>query len=128
MDGMLSYPTVMARRVTKMDEEPTASASAIVFGRNLSALMAANKELGSNQKVSKKTGVSTSTVSRLLNGQVDATLETVERVAKAFRVEAWQLLVPNLEADNLPELLPHTKHERRLWERLREVAREIKET
>lgn len=128
MDKRRPYPTFMSRRSTSKDEVPTVSAAALVLGGNLSVLMRSNKDLDSNPKVAKKTGLSTSSVSRLLNGQVDATLETVERIAQAFQVAPWQLLVPNIEPDNLPALQPRTKHEQRLLEGVRELARVMRET
>lgn len=128
MDRRQLYSTFMSRTSINKDEVPTVSRSALVLRGNLSALMKANKELNSNPKVARKTGLSTSSVSRLLNGQVDATLETVEKLAQAFQLSAWQLLVPDIEPDNLPALQPRTKQEQRLLEGVRELARVMRET
>lgn len=127
MDRVIPYSRGMPRKSVIQTEESTASDTAKLFGANLSALMQAHPELGSNPKLAKKTGMSTASISRLLNGQVDATLATMEKIAAAFHVSPWQLLVPKIDPGNLPALLPHTEQERRLWERLREVAKEIKE-
>lgn len=129
MDRRLPYPTVMPpRKQSASDEESTASSTAKVLGANLNALMAHHSDLSSNPKVAKKTELGTGTISRLRNGDVDANLSTLEKLSEAFGLHPWQLLVPNLDPENVPALLPVTEQERRLYERLREVAKEIKET
>lgn len=95
-----------------------------MFGRNLTQLMAAHAELCSNPKLSKKTGLGTGTISRLKNGAVDATLSTVEAIAKAFDVQPWQLLVDGFDPKTLPTLQPLTERERQLYERWRDLARD----
>lgn len=123
----MPYPTVMPPRSVQKDELSTASDTAKVLGKNLSALMAATLDLSSNPKVAKRTGLSTSTIHRLRNGDVDATLSTLEALSKAFDLEPWQLLVVNFDPRNRPVLQPLTELERRLYARLAEVAKEIKE-
>jgi transcriptional regulator with XRE-family HTH domain len=107
------------------DEESTASDTAKVLGANLAALMASNEELNSNPKVSKKTGLGTGSISRLRNGDVDANLSTLEKIARAFDLAPWQLLVPGLDPGNLPALLAATETEKLLWERLKAMAKEL---
>jgi transcriptional regulator with XRE-family HTH domain len=114
----------MAAKGSK-DEESTASDTAKVLGANLTALMASNGDLNSNPKVSKKTGLGTGSVSRLRNGDVDANLSTLEKIAKAFELQPWQLLVHGLDPGNLPALLAATETERLLWERLKAMAKEL---
>lgn len=127
MDRVFTYARPMPRRVKDKQEASTASATAKVLGANLAALMAAHKELNSNPKLAKKTGLGTGTISRVRNGEVDVNLATLEQLAKAFHVETWQLLVPQMEPNNLPALQALSPQERRLYERLREVAKELKE-
>lgn len=128
MDYAITYSHAMAQRDTETDEESTASSTAKVLGKNLTTLMAAHKDLNSNPKLAKKTKLSGSTISRMRNGQVDANLDTLERLSQAFHVEPWQLLVPNVEAGNLPVLMPISEAERKLHDRLRELAKEMKES
>jgi transcriptional regulator with XRE-family HTH domain len=125
MDKRLLYPTVMPRDAQK-DEELLASSTAKVLGDNLRALMAANPELGSNPKLAAKTRLGTGTISRMKNGAVDANLDTLERIAAAFGVEPWQLLVPGIEPGNLPTLQPISEQERRLYDRIAEAFRGIR--
>lgn len=131
MDRVIPYPSVMARRAEKRPatkaEESTSTATAKLFAANLEALMSATPELKSNPKLAQKTGLSTASISRLRNAQGNANLETLEAIAHAFHMEPWQLLVPHMEPRNPPALQPLTEQERRLYERLREVAKEINE-
>lgn len=124
MDRGLPYPSVMARRAPQQDEEGVASSTAKVLGENLAALMAAHPELNSNPKLAAKTRLGTGTISRLRNGMVDANLDTLERMATAFGVAPWQLLVPGIDPTNPPTLQPVSERERRFYERLRDVLKE----
>lgn len=126
MDYAILYPVEMPKKGLT-DEETTASSTARMLGANLIRLMEAHPEVGSNPKLGKRTDLGTGTISRLRNGEVEPTTKTLEKLARAFHVEPWQLLVPNLEPGNLPTLQPVTETERRLYERLREVAKEFKE-
>jgi transcriptional regulator with XRE-family HTH domain len=110
-----------------MDEELLASSTAKVLGDNLRTLMAAHAELGSNPKLAAKTRLGTGTISRMKNGAVDANLDTLERIAHAFGMEPWQLLVPGLEAKNLPTLQPISEQERKLYARIAEAVKGIRE-
>jgi transcriptional regulator with XRE-family HTH domain len=110
-----------------MERGTTKSAAAQVLAGNLNRLMAAHSDLDSNPKLGKKAKIGIATLSRLRNAEVEATLETLERLAKAFDVHVWQLLVPEIDPKNLPALQPVTEAERKLHERLRELAKELKE-
>jgi transcriptional regulator with XRE-family HTH domain len=70
---------------------------------NLSLLMGLNDL--SQGELAKRTGVSQRTISNILNPDVDPayspTLNNVEKVANAFKIQVWHLLLPNLP----PELL-----------------------
>jgi transcriptional regulator with XRE-family HTH domain len=117
----------MGRRVVQKDEEGIASSTAKVLGENLAALMAAHPDLNSNPKLAAKTRLGTGTISRLRNGMVDANLDTLERMAKAFNVEPWQLLVAGLDPGNLPTLQPISEEERKLYARIAEAVKGIRE-
>jgi len=49
-------------------------------------------------------GVARSTIDRVLNARGTARVETLEEIAEGLKMEAWQLLVPDLDPDNLPTL------------------------
>lgn len=90
------------------------------------ALMGSHPALSSNPKLSEKTKLGTGTIHRIRNGQADANLSTLEALAKAFDLQPWQLLVPNFDPGNLPALLNATEAEMRLWERLKDVAKDMR--
>lgn len=92
-----------------------------VLARNLNALMDARPKLGSNPKLSKKIGASTSTIHRLRNADTDCTLETLDKLAQAFEVSPWQLLVPGFEPNAHPVLRTLSTQEAEMYERLRSV-------
>lgn len=127
MDSSNYYPTVMKRGDSQKDEEPISSSTAKVLGENLVRLMAAHPDLNSNPKLAAKTRLGTGTISRLRNGAVDANMDTLERMARAFHVEAWQLLVPGIDPGNLPTLQPISEQERKLYERIAEAVKGIRE-
>lgn len=128
MDRVFPYPFWMSTKGDERErkqEASTASATAKVLGKNLQTLMASQADLCSNPKLAKRTGLGTGTISRLRNGDVDANLDTLERLATAFHVQPWQLLVPNIEPASLPVLQSVNEQERRLYERIRDAVKEI---
>jgi transcriptional regulator with XRE-family HTH domain len=110
-----------------MEKGKTTSSAAQVLARNLDRLMHAHPDLDSNPKLAKKSKVGIATISRVRNAETEATLDTIEKLAKAFGVISWQLLVPEIDPGNLPALQPTTEPERKLYERLRQLASELKE-
>lgn len=127
MDRVFPDTSYMSRKVTPRDEESLASSTAKVLGANLQALMTANSELGSNPKLAKKTDLGTGTISRLRNGEVDANLSTLQKIASAFDLQPWQLLVPGLDPAHPPVLRHPSEEERKLYARIEQLAREMKE-
>lgn len=136
MDRVFPQTSSMGDSTTK----PPASASArhktaIVLGVNVSALMAASAprpnaprgvaDLSSNPKLAKKTKLGTGTISRLRNGSVNANLETLEAIAKAFDVEPWQLLVPVMDPNNPPVLQTAGDSERELYRQFKTIAKQV---
>jgi len=59
--------------------------------------MAYTPALETQEKLSKKTGIGQATLSRTLNAATWPNAKLIEKVAKAFRVEPWQLLVPGFQ-------------------------------
>jgi transcriptional regulator with XRE-family HTH domain len=101
-------------------DKPDLTPSAWIVSANLKKLMGSNEELGSNPKLGKKTGLGASAISRVLNGH-NATLETVDRIGKAFGLPGWQLLIPDLDPGNLPVI--QSAKEVELYRRLRELVK-----
>jgi transcriptional regulator with XRE-family HTH domain len=75
-----------------------------VLARNLRLLMDRYPDIGSQKLLFKTTGVTTSTVGRIRRGDVSATIDNIEALAKAFKLTVSQLLDPRLPKllDDLP--------------------------
>lgn len=97
-----------------MQEESAGSA----LSENLKALMKADKQLTSDAKVAKKAGIDQKTVWRMVNEANSASIKSVSRVAAAFGLSAWQILVPGLDPNNLP-VVTMTEAERAFYARLK---------
>lgn len=108
-----------------------------VLATNLKRLMEAKVDLSTQAKLASRSGVNQKTISNYLNPQqrpdgkkgrpASAKLAEVELIAGAFGLEVWELLVPGLDPNRRPTFQPLSEQERRLYERLAEVAKEIKE-
>ncbi len=97
-----------------------------VLAQNLRSLMASHADLASQSALHKKSRVAQATIGRILrDGGENARIETVEKLARAFGLEGWQMLVPGMEPTNPPVLQPVTRAERQLYEKLRMVAQDI---
>lgn len=73
-----------------------------------------------------KFGPGTST--RLKARETSVGVDILDKIAQHFHLQPWELLVDSFDPDNRPTLQPVSEQERRLYERLREVAKEIKES
>lgn len=80
-----------------MDEEPKKTS---VFQANLVALIGS----GSVNAWAKQHGLEQTTVQRIVSGVTDPKLSMIERVAKALKVEPWQLMVPGFKLEEQSDL------------------------
>lgn len=112
---------------SKDDFEPKA-----VLRRNLTALMDkakrdGNQDLSRQIRLGKKAGVAQASIGRILSPKGEnSSIETVDKLAKAFGLQGWQLLVAGFDPSNPPVLQPVTKAERELYQRLKELAKDLK--
>jgi len=67
-----------------------------VLSKNLSALMAAHQDLDTPARVGTAAGLGASNVGRMRRGEVASQIDSVEKVARAFRLRACDLLDPEL--------------------------------
>ena len=67
-----------------------------VLAANLAMLMERFPEIGSQKLLYKTTGVATSTVGRIKRGEVSATIDNIEALAKAFKIQVFEMLDPRL--------------------------------
>ncbi|MGZ3235761.1 MAG: hypothetical protein ACXU8A_00125 [Burkholderiaceae bacterium] len=78
---------------TAMNKKQTAKELAAA---NLAALMEGSDSLGVLEKVAAKAGLGHGTVDRMRKAESAANLDTLDAVAHAFKIQAWQLIHPNL--------------------------------
>ncbi len=71
-----------------------------------------------------KAGISPSTVGHLLKCETAAKIDTLHAIAKVYKLEAWQLLIPNLDPSN-PPVVPYSDAERALYWRIKSVAQDF---
>lgn len=93
-----------------------------VLAQNLQRLMSAHPKLASNPKLSKKSGVGIATLSRIMNMGSGANLDTITRLAGAFGMTPWQMLVPGLSPSNPQILRSSSPAEEALYAKIREVV------
>lgn len=77
-------------------------------------------------QLKRMSGVDQRYIGRILAAESSITVDTLEKIAKAFDLQAWQLLVPGLDPGN-PPVNHITDAERRLYERLRQTVMEVVE-
>ncbi len=74
----------------------TMSETRKILAGNVKKLMDNSPDLASQGKVHRRGKISQSTVDRILGAETSAQIDTVDKVARAFGVEAWQLLHPDM--------------------------------
>jgi hypothetical protein len=99
-----------------------------VIAENLKALMAARPKLNTFPKITAAGGPSNGTLDRIRRAESGCSLDQLDLLGKVFELDPWQLLVPNLQANNPPILLGAGGDvERMLYARLDKMGREIAE-
>ena len=70
-----------------------------ILSSNLRALIDLHE--WSERALAEKSKVAQKTINKILNQESSPTVETTEKLAKAFGLNGWQLMVPNLPTDLL---------------------------
>lgn len=97
-----------------------------VLRQNVKALMASKLGPTSQMELRRKAGVGQATIGRILSQEgVDAGIETVAKIASAYGLEGWQLLVAGMDPSNPPVLQPVSKAERALYDRLKALSKDL---
>ena len=104
----------------RMKRAPTEIVSA-----NLRALMIdsgmAKKDGEPNQStLAKVSGADQRTIGRVLAQELSPTVEMLEKLARAFGLHAWQMLIPDLDPRNPPAVVM-SEAERQFYRRLEEL-------
>lgn len=69
-------------------------------------------------------GIANGTAQRIKAAETSVGIEVLEDLAKAFRLQPWQLLVPSLDPTNMP-VIGMTETERRLYAKLKDDLQRI---
>lgn len=78
--------------------------SKLVLWENVSALMKSKYGRENLTRLATEAKVGPGTVSRIKAHETSVGLDVVESIARLFKVEPWQLLVPGMSAESLPAL------------------------
>lgn len=99
-----------------------------VLWASVSALM--RKHYGGENltRLAKDCKIGPGTASRMKEGKTSVGVDILDKIAKHFHLEPWELLVPAFDPANRPTLQPLSEQERKLYAKLKEVAKEIKES
>ena len=87
--------------------------------------MEADRQLNSQPKVGAASRVAQTSIGRILRGEQSPTLDVVHKIAHAFGLEPWQMLVPDLEPDNPPITKQIDDRQKELLSRFRVAAQEL---
>ena len=88
-----------------------------VMASNVAALMERHFKESRNRpkSLAEAAGVSTSTIQRVLSGEIGASLDNIEAIAAAFDLSVYQLLIPALDAANPQLVQGAVKNEERMY-------------
>lgn len=79
-----------------------------VLSQNIAALQEKHPHLATSPTLARKAQVGQRTALRAMNGSHATTIDTVHAIARAFGVEAWQLLLPGFGGPEQPKATaPH---------------------
>lgn len=89
--------------IDRMANQPPSNVTVI---ENISALKLMHG--WSNRTLAKKSGVSDRMIGKILNGESEPTTTTIDKIANAFEIESWHLMIPNFR----PELFSKNRFQR----------------
>lgn len=95
-----------------------------LLAKNLKTLMDSRPGLATQTAVAKAAEVDQRTVGRILQCEHAPTLAQIEKLAKAFMLEPWQLLAPNLDPRD-PPVLVLSQSESDAWHSISVVAERL---
>jgi transcriptional regulator with XRE-family HTH domain len=81
-----------------------------ILATNLRALMAARPDLDTLPKITARCGVTNGTLDRIRRAVVSTRVDELDRLARAFGIEPWELLRPNGHARLSPLALRLATH------------------
>jgi DNA-binding XRE family transcriptional regulator len=96
-----------------------------VVADNIVRLMDAHPEMGTQNALARASKVPQRTIGRIVNKEVTPSIDVLFELAKAFDLQAWQLLVPDLDPKSAPVLRIATAAEEALYQRIIAAAAEL---
>ena len=95
-----------------------------IIAANLKELMLSNKH--SEGDLHRKTGLSQSTIGRVLKCETSATVDTLETISKVYGLQAWQIMIADLDVSNPPVLKAMSDKEKLFYEKMKDLMQELK--
>lgn len=96
-----------------------------IVADNLKRLMAAHPALDTIKKITEAGGPPNGVVDRIRREEVACKIDTLAQLARVFGLQAWQLLVPDLDPVRPPQLEMGPEKAAELAEHLAAIARII---
>ena len=96
----------------------------VVLADNLARLMAHSLDMKSQRAVAKRAEMDQRTVGRILNQEHSQNLEQIAKLAEAFDLMPWQMLVPDLDPKD-PPTIQLSRTEAEMYTRLVKTASEF---
>lgn len=79
-------------------------------------------------RLSREAQIGPGSCSRIKAQQTSVGLEIIDKIARLFSLDTWQLFVPGLDPKSPPVLAPMSEAERAFYLRMLTAAREFKDT
>jgi hypothetical protein len=95
------------------------------LSRNLKSLMAANPGLNTLPKITQAGGPPNGVLDRIRRAEGACRIDSLAQLARVFGLEAWQILVPDLDPRKLPQLEMSAETAQELRQHLDAIARII---
>jgi transcriptional regulator with XRE-family HTH domain len=96
-----------------------------VLWENVSALMQKHFGRENLTRLARETKCGPGTATRIKERETSVGIDVLEKIASAFNLQPWQLLVPGFDPSHPPTLKPVTAEERALYERLLADAQQL---
>lgn len=93
-----------------------------ILSENLRSLMDSHAHLDRFAKIVKAGGPSNGTLDRIRRMESGCSIDELDKLAKVFELESWQLLVPNLDPTNPPLLAQVSQRQLEMYARIKAAA------
>lgn len=96
-----------------------------ILWENLVALMSSHWGEVNLNRLAREAGISPASATRIKSQETSVGLDLIEKLSGIFDIEPWQLLVPGINANNLPVLSVGGDTERMFYKTLESIRKEI---